>query len=437
MTRNQLWPAVSKLLTAATVMLVVTLVLASAASASRYNVLYQFRMPKNGQGPSGNLIMDAAGNLYGTTQSGGADGFGTVFRLKPNPDGSWSESVLHSFTETDGASPLSGVISDDAGDLYGTTSGGGDPSCPAGCGVVFKLTRNAGGTWAESVLHAFTGVDGNDPEGGVIMDAAGNLYGTASQGGANPCSEYYTAGCGVVFQLKPHDGSWSETILHSFTGADGLRPHAGLIVDAAGNLYGTTDSGGPGGVQAGAGVVFKLMPSADGTWTESVLHAFTYGADGANPWAGLAFDAAGNLYGTTLDGGGSTACYPGCGTVFRLTLNPDATWTENVIHSFTGGADGAGGIHPVAGLLVDAVGNLYGTTVSGGIYGAGVVFKLAPTSSGWTESVLHTFTGYGFSPSAGVIMDAAGNLYGTVSSGSVNYGFVFEILKKCPDSAGQ
>jgi uncharacterized repeat protein (TIGR03803 family) len=425
MTRNQFWPAVSKLLTAATLVLVVTLVLAGTASASRYNILYQFRMPKNGANPYSGLTLDSAGNLYGMTYFGGAHGVGTVVKLKRNLDGSWTESVLHSFTGADGAYPFGEVIFDAAGNLYGTTSeGGASKECPNahGCGVVFKLKPNPNGTWTESVLHNFTGgADGAYPAAGVILDASGNLYGTTLQGGDLSCSALASQGCGVVFKLTPITAcAWKESVLYSFKAAEDGGFPAGLTFDAVGNLYGTGSAGG----SSGQGVVYKLTPNAGGTWTESVLYSFIwYGADPA----GLTFDAAGNLYGATIYGGAHDD-----GAVFQLALNSDGTWTENTLHSFTGGADGA---NPPGWLvlILDAAGNLYGTTQGGGASGKGVVFKLTPGLDGtWTESVLHSFSGYGQAPQAGVIMDAAGNLYGTVSLGSVNNGFVYEILKKCP-----
>jgi uncharacterized repeat protein (TIGR03803 family) len=427
---NKFSKAVSKALTAGTVMLIVTLVLATGAwTASNYKILHVFKNASDGANPYGNLVLDAAGNLYGVTINGGVGGGGVVFKLTPNahpnPDGCcWTESVLHSFTGEDGAVPYAGLIFDAAGNLYGTTTGGGADND----GVVFKLTPNPDGTWTESVLHSFTGGDGAYPWGPLIFDAVGNLYGMTTLGGAD--------GDGVVFKLTPNpDGTWTESVLHSFTGADGFNEFgsAGLIFDADGNLYGTTVWGGPswdpGEGGFGAGVVFKLTPNPDETWTESVLFNFICVRllCGGNPDAGLIFDAAGNLYSTAYGGGADSD-----GVVFKLTPNPDGTWTESVLYSFTG-RDGA---TPVAGLIFDAAGNLYGTTYYGGsnsrkecgFSGCGVVFKLTPTSRGWTETVLHTFWGYGANPHGGVIMDAAGNLYGTTYAGSgTNNGLVFEI----------
>jgi uncharacterized repeat protein (TIGR03803 family) len=394
--------------------LVSSLTGASGAATSTYKILHVFEGAKN---PSGGLTWDGGGNLYGTTMFGGAHDAGTVFKLKPNPDGTWTSRILHSFRGEDGRNPGAGVIFDAAGNLYGTTNWGG-----ACCGVVFKLAPKPDGTWTESVLYRFTGgADGLRPLARLVFDAAGNLYGTTSNGGASGLGCDTNPGCGVVFKLTPEpDGTWRESVLDTFTGANGLYPVAGLLFDATGNLYGTTVIGGDLTCLSGAGcgVVFKLTPNPDGTWTETVLHSFT-GGDGAEPYAGLVFDAAGDLYGTTSWGG---AYY---GVVFKLAPRADGTWKESVLHSFTG-SDGAGS----STLIFDAAGNLYGTA-GGGIgcaqAGCGVVFKLTPTASGWTERVLHFFKGYGQYPSGPVIFDQVGNLYGTAYSGSNNYGLVFEI----------
>ena len=251
--------------------------------------------------------------------------------------------------------PRNGLIADSAGNLYGTTSGGG----ASYKGVVFKLAPDG----TETVLHSFPGFpsDGNSPYAGLIADSAGNLYGTT-------LSRDSVSHAGVVFKLAPNGtAGWTETVLHSFTGfpTDGALPYAGLIADSAGNLYGATTGGGA----SGQGVVFKLAP--DGT--ETVLHAFTGGSDGAYPGVGpLIADSAGNLYGTTQVGGAS-----GQGVVFKLAPNGTGGWTESVLYSFTGGSDGG---QPFYGsLIADGAGNLYGTTVGGGASGAGVVFKLSGT----------------------------------------------------------
>src|SRR5271167_1758353 len=305
----------------------------------------------DGYYPYASLIFDAAGNLYGTTSFGGAYGYGTVFELTPTAGGGWTETVLHSFGNgTDGAEPYASLIFDAAGNLYGTTQYGGIYHV----GTAFELTPTAGGGWTATVLYNFgsrsgSGTDGYWPSS-LILDAAGNLYGTTQRGG--------TYSWGIAFELTPAGGSWTETVLHSFgNGTDGLWPQARLIFGATGNLYGTTQFGGTHGV----GTVFELTPTADGGWTEQVLHNFgSSGTDGAFTQAGLIFDAAGNLYGTTFEGGSYIL-----GTVFELTPTAGGGWTETVLHSFGNGTDGA---YPYASLIFDAVGNLYGTTQHGGTY---------------------------------------------------------------------
>ncbi|MGA9305481.1 MAG: choice-of-anchor tandem repeat GloVer-containing protein [Candidatus Sulfotelmatobacter sp.] len=427
MTRNKPWTAVSKALVAVTAMLIVTLVLASGtAAAGTFKILHVFKNT-DGAGPNA-LISDAAGNLYGTTYSGGdlscfpPQGCGVVFKLAPNPDGTWTESVLYAFTHgIEGYFPAPGLILDAAGNLYGATTDGG----AYGSGVVFKLEPKADETWTASVLYSSSGGHLN---GGLISDVAGNLYGTTYGGGLE--------NAGSVFKLASNaDGSWTESVLYSFEGfSDGDLPQAGVIFDGAGNLYGTTPLGGDEECSIpedrGCGVVFKLAPNADGSWTESVLYSFTLKADGGYPsFAGLTFDAAGNLYGTTPNGG-DLKCAPtaGCGVVFKLAP-ASGSWSETVLHTFTGEPSE----NPAAGVIFDAAGNLYGTTYgttsgSGLPINYGSVFRLTPTSSGWSYCVLHRFMDLpGEYPNAAMIMDAAGNLYGTATGVGTNYGLVFEI----------
>lgn len=283
-----------------------------------------------------------------------------------------------------------------------------------------------GGSGSEDALYSFGGSDEPKlPYAGLIFDKAGNLYGTSELGG--------TYGQGTVFEITNSNGVWTENVLYSFTGeADGGQPAAALVFDTAGNLYGTTNFGGNTACGLGCGTVFKLAPVSGG-WTQTVLYTFTGGTDGGEPYARLLFDAAGNLYGTTLLGGNiGGGCSSGCGTVFKLTRTSSG-WTESVPYAFEGGADGAS---PYDGLVFDAAGNLYGTTYGGGASGKGTIFKLAPTSNGWTESVLFTFTGGrgGKYPYGDLILDATGNLYGTAFQGGVGYGVVFELM---PNNNGQ
>ncbi|MGB8888001.1 MAG: choice-of-anchor tandem repeat GloVer-containing protein [Candidatus Korobacteraceae bacterium] len=366
--------------------------------------------------PGSGLIIDAHGNLYGTTAGGGTHGDGTVFELSPRESGGWTETVLHSFGNgTDGQLPFASLIFDGAGNLYGTTTYGGIH----GYGTVFKLSPREDGTWEETVLHSFNLHDGAYPDGGLTFDAAGNLYGTTSYGGI-----HYN---GTAFELMPREGrGWTETVLHSFgRGTDGSNPLAGLTFDAAGNLYGTTSVGGIHNPCDGetCGTVFELSPNGSGGWTENVLHSFGRSTDGSHPFGGLIFDAAGNRYGTTQFGG------YGDGTAFEMSPEEDGGWTEKVLHRFGRGTDGS---NPLAGLTFDAAGNLYGTTFSGGVYNDGTVFELSPNENGgWTDRVLHNFDlngTDGLYSYANLILDAAGNLYGAALYGGIyGHGIVFEI----------
>jgi len=394
-----------------------------------FKVIHAFNAAVDGGNPILGLIPDAAGNLYGVTSYGGSSapcmggGCGTVFKLAPDADGTWTYSVLHVFVDSaDGVQSNDPLIFDNAGNLYGTTQYGGSEGCTGpygtGCGVVFKLAPNNDGTWTYSVIHSFSATDGDEPRGGVIFDATGNLYGAAGLGGSEGCSSYIGTGCGTVFKLAPNaDGTWTYSVLHRFTGADGGQPEdPQLAFDTAGNLYGTTFVGGT----YGAGVVFKLAPNSDGTWTESVLHNFT-GADGANSYAGLISDPAGNFYGTATNGGAY-----GYGTVFKLAPNGEGTtWAYSVLHNFTG----ADGNYPNWPVILDKAGTLYGTTSCCGADYDGKVFKLAPNPDGtWTESVLHSFSGGDGMWPGSVTFDKAGNLYGTAGTGGTyGGGVVWEI----------
>jgi uncharacterized repeat protein (TIGR03803 family) len=377
-----------------------------SAQGQTFTTLYSFKGGTDGANPNARVIRDTAGNLYGTTVSAGDPTClcGTVFKL----DSTGKETVLHSFTRTDGANPYAGVIRDAAGNLYGTAYIGGDLTCNSGigCGTVFKLDT----TGKETVLHSFTRTDGANPYAGVIRDAAGNLYGTAYIGGDLTCNSGF--GCGTVFKL---DTTGKETVLHRFTGksGDGANPYAGVIRDAAGNLYGTTAYGGGLICDNGCGTVFKL----DSTGKETVLYRFTGGADGSYPVSGVTLDAEGNLYGTTAFGG----VFYG-GVLFRIsnvTEMERPIGSFRVLHSFGSGSDGK---TPVGGVSICSDGNLYGTTSEGGDLtcgtgsGCGTVFKLDTTGK---ETVLYSFTGGadGSSPAAGLVRDAAGNLYGTAYFG--------------------
>lgn len=328
--------------------------------------------------------------------------------------------MLHSFANTvhDGILPQGGLIFDAAGNLYGTTSGGGEHKG----GTVFELSPATGEGWSEYVLHNFgAGTDGSEPNAGLIMDAAGNLYGTTTLGGAH--------GDGAAFELTPVTGEgWTEKMLHSFSGTtDGSQPWAELIFDAAGNLYGTTVYGGA----YSGGTVFELTPQASGQWAGKVLHSFgevnANGVSTYEPYGGVVFDTAGNLYGTTYYGGGN-----GGGIVYELTPSTGGAWKELPLHNL-GGSNGS---NPLAGVTFDTAGNLYGTTLNGGdehgdcsSTGCGVLYELTPVTGGeWTESVLVVFDySDGGHPTGTLIFDAAGNIYGTTTAGGSGvFGTVWE-----------
>jgi uncharacterized repeat protein (TIGR03803 family) len=355
-------------------------------------VLYNFGGGTDGDQPVGGVISDQDGNLYGTTYYGGTHGNGVVYKL----DTTGQYTKLHNFMGgPGGGNPFAGVVRDPAGNLYGTTLYGG----PASAGVVYKV--DAAGQY--SVLHGFTrGTDGGLPYAGLTLDPAGNLYGTASSGGI--INSTCISGCGVVFTV---DATGRFRVLHSFTGADGDDPHAGVILDPAGNIYGTTYDGGA----SGGGVVYELNPAGQVT----VLYNFTGGADGGQPSAGVIHDSDGVLFGTTFGGGASSY-----GTVYRL----DTAGKETVLHSFPGGGQGR---QPAAGVIQDPVGNLYGTTPRAGAAGCGVVYKLDPPAD---YTVLYSFKcgSDGRQPDAGVIRDSAGNLYGTtIAGGKYSFGVVFKL----------
>jgi uncharacterized repeat protein (TIGR03803 family) len=413
----------------------------------KYSVIERFG-GGDGSGPSG-LIADGAGNLYGTLARNPGGGCGLVYELTPSLEGGWNEHVLYQFRcgSLDGMIPASGLTLDFNGNLYGTTSQGGG----YGLGTVFELTPNSNGTWSESVLYTFTGgADGSSPAGGLIFDAVGNLYGTTELGGNGWCYDNYGefSGCGVVYELSPKSGGWKETSLHTFAGApnDGAFPAAALIFDQVGNLYGTTTWGGSGPCEDendnfGCGTAFLLSPGLAGVWSETVLYNFSASAYLASPDTGLAMDAQGNLYGATDGDGTSTYCPQGCGTVYQLTSGHGGPWTANVLYDFGGFEED--GRFPVGTLVFDNSGNLYGTTLYGGgssacgYWRCGTVFKLSPSSGGgWTEHVVHGFAGPyhdGAVPMAGVILDVSGTLYGTTTLGGIDQGLytsggtVFEI----------
>lgn len=380
----------------------------TVAKAQTLIPLYEFQGGTDGESPNG-VIRDSTGNLYGTTIAGGQTIFGTVFKLSP----SGVKTILYNFTGgTDGGEPHGTLVMDAQGNLYGTTEYGGDLNVQCvgmqGCGVVFKI----GPTGHETVLHRFTGsADGGQPLAGLTSDSSGNLYGTTAGGGNSGC-DYFAVGCGVVFKI---DSAHTQTVLYSFAGgSDGGVPESRLVLDSFGNIYGSTT-----GVGAGSqGTIFKL----DSSGHETILLTFN-GTNGSQPYGALALDGKGNLYGTTYGGGNLNDCNQGfgCGIVFKL--KPDGQ--EPILNVFTGESGGWG---PVAGLLRDKKGNLYGTAALGGegTDCCGVAFEVTPNG---VENVLHTFTdgADGGSPDTDLTEGTNGNLYGGAQGGTYGYGVIFEI----------
>jgi uncharacterized repeat protein (TIGR03803 family) len=403
------------------------------AHAQTESVLHNFSdLSGDGKLPWTGLILDKKGNLYGTTPDGGDHSYGIVFELSPpaKTGGAWTETVLYSFGShsEDGEFPYGGLLMDKKGNLYGTTESGGAHSYG---GTVFELSPPAtkGGAWTETVLYSFFSQnnDAANPYTAVIMDKKGNLYGTTPHGAAH--------GYGAVFELSPPvttGEAWTESILYSFAGdSSDYDLYGGLTMDKKGNLYGTEQFGGSNY----AGFVYELSPpSKEGdSWTETVLYNFDSqpaDADGSEPLAVLILDKKGNLYGTTYSGGSYSNS---SGTVFELSppAKKGETWTETVLHSFGGSGDGA---WPEAGLILDTAGNLYGTTAIGGAHDFGALFELSPpTSEGdtWSEKVLYSFsggTGDGGFPQSVLALDKKGNLYGTTTAdGTYDDGIVFEV----------
>ena len=342
------------------------------------------------------------------------------------PSAKATENVLFSFQGTDGAGPDGTMIFDSEGNLYGTTlESAPSANCPSGCGTVFKLTRTSKEVWSETVLHEFTGGDdGVNPYAGLVFDSHGNLYGTTFFGGGTDCTDSYgDKGCGIVFMLSPIESDkWKETVIYRFQGGDdGSGPFARVIFDSDGNLYGTTLNGGNS--KCVCGTVFKLTHDSSGAWKKTILHLFALGDnEGQNPYGTLIFDKRGNLYGTTYGGGNY-------GTVFQLAPVEKGAWKFKLIHTFEGGPDGG---EPYAGLILDAEGNLYGTT-------AYTAFELTPKADDdWTETVLYFFnTGLVF-PSSPLVFDKQGNLYGTcIYGGPADGGGVFKLAKSKSGTWGE
>jgi uncharacterized repeat protein (TIGR03803 family) len=394
-----------------------------AAGQGMYTNLYSFTT-KSGIHPDGSFIEGADGVLYGTTTTKAAGGFGSVYSLTPPTKGtSWTITVLYAFQGgKDGSEPEGALVADSSGALYGTTNLGGSARK---WGTVFKLTPPAKGgkSWTETVLYSFLGKsDGGNPEAGLLRGSDGTLYGTTYLGG----SQDGLSGFGTVFKLAPPANgktAWTQTVLHTFQGSDGANPRAALIADATGALYGTTPvGGGNSGGNSGYGTVFKMTPPPQGEtqWTESVLYAFTGNADGSYPAASVTFDQSGNLFGDVPP---NTGYY---GEVYELSppTGGNTTWTESII--FGGPTAGTIG----AGVIFGSDGDLYGI---GDLYGSGAyVFQLTPPAGGqnaWTEDSIYYFEpGSSAEPATPLLLTNAGGLAGTSEfGGPKNRGLAYQV----------
>jgi len=394
-----------------------------SAAAQTFTLLHAFSGGPDGAAPFTGTL-DAAGNFYGTTATGGTHqqnclyGCGIVFKLSQK-NGAWVLSTLYNFTGgSDGMDPEDGVVFGRDGSLYGTTVYGGS----AGDGTVFKLQpsatfcRSVLCPWNETIVHTFAGgSDGTNPSSGVSFDSAGNFYGTTQMGGAGTyCGQ---AGCGAVYKFAPANGGWNESIVYAFNGgADGAYPVSGVVMNAAGDFFGTCSQ------CPIHGSVYELTPSGSG-YSKSFLYRFTGGTDGYDP-NGVILDSAGNVYGATSFGGSG-----GGGTVYDL-VPQGGDWIFGVLYALT--AQNPHDYGPLAPLTMDAAGNLYGTSFSGGQYGAGSVFKLSPAGGGWNYTSLHDFTGGddGGGPVSSVVLDAQGNVYGTTRfDGFYGNGVAFKITQ--------
>jgi len=411
MRRNHLWIAGVGILAS---LLFLPPFSSAAAPAIKEKVIYSFQGGADGAYPLSDLILDSAGNLYGTTSSGGSGCCGIVFELK-RAQGGWKEEVLHEFTGgNDGSTPQAGLIFDPAGNLYGTTAFGGT----SGLGTVFKLTPDSKGGWAESVIYSFnySGSAGYSPSTDLVYDTQGNLFGTTPQGAIETCSKFN--GCGAVFELTPlRDGTWKETTIHQFSGSpDGAMPSSGLILDSAGNFYGMTEYGGAGRCASneyqGCGAIYKLTSDSHGGWTETVLYTFALGGGfGIFPSGELILDEAGCLFADSQAGGDQY------GTVFQLQESRKFGWQQGVLHRFFGPP--LDGQYPTGRLVRRSVnGDLFGVARAGGANRYGLVFELEH-SKGDKEQVLHSFAGPpdGAYPAAGLLRDSRGHLYGTTRYG--------------------
>ncbi|MFZ0773028.1 MAG: choice-of-anchor tandem repeat GloVer-containing protein [Candidatus Sulfotelmatobacter sp.] len=380
------------------------------------NVIHIFSGGSDGGFPYGRLTLDQSGNIYGTAEEGGPTNRGIVFEFSPSTGNTWTEKVLHNFTAggNDGWEPSAALIFDSAGNLYSTTDNGGAPKCnkTGGCGTVFELSPSTGGQWTEQILYTFGNADEFDVQPqDIIFDSSGNIYGTTFEGGGELC-------CGSAFKLTFASGHWTGTILYTFTGfnREGYYPNNDIVLGPAGQIYGTTQYGGPTGLN---GTVFELTPNGSG-FTQTTLYGFPF-ADGDRPESGLVADASGNFYSTTLLGGGADV-----GSVFKLS----PSGSESLLYSFSGKSDdGNNSVFP-SSLILDSAGNLYGAAEETGSRQYGSVFELSPAAHGtYTEKNLDNLSGVIDHPLGNLIFDKSGNLYGTALDGGTNgFGAVLELI---------
>jgi uncharacterized repeat protein (TIGR03803 family) len=421
-----------KLLLALTLLAIVTLGSAASAHGQRYRTIYRFQGGKDGFEPIGLPAVDKDGNLYGVTIEGGTQNLGTIYELiaPKTRGGKWTKSTLYDFTSQSPGFPTSVVMGKD-GTLYG--SGAGSDTT----GFLWQLAPpSRGGAWTFAVLYTFNdSTDGHDPQGNLVLDVEGNLYGATELGGNDTCGNGY--GCGTVFELKrpaKKGGKWKFSVLYTFTGQpDGAEPFAGVTFDGSGNLYGSTWRGG----SYGWGAVYRVSPpeKKGQVWSETVIYSFDRSNDGIiSPEGPVALDTSGNVYGTTPIGG-DLNCQGGngCGVVFELAppTGQGGTWTYTTLHAFEGGSDG---INPEGYIVFDSEGDLYSTTLIGGTPLGGTAFRLSPPTGGgaWTETVLHSFPANkkdGDEPAGGLIWGKWDNLYGVNLYGGdcETCGTVFEL----------
>lgn len=411
---------IRRLFTNVFVSIFVLILAESLWAGPQFRIIHTFRGGNDASLPAGALTFDSAGYLYGTSYYGGSatacDGYGcgTVFRLGLQ-NGHWGESVLVNFADSSSqVLPIGPLVFDSAGNIYGLGEGNGSENGQTYFGELFEGVNNGNGTYTGNIIHFFTGgSDGFGANVGLVQDSSGNLYGSTNSGGALNNN-------GVVFEFSPNgDGSWTETFPYTFGDGKNFVPVGSMVIDGLGNLYGTTAEGGA----YEWGSVYRLSQS-NGVWSNQPLYDFTYtGTSGTGPEpSGLVMDGAGNLYGTTQQGGEY-----GVGELFKLT--PTAGyWRFTLIHAFAGSTDGG---YPWGQLVIDSSGDIYGTTLTGGVFQYGTTYKFVHNASGrWTETVLHNFTnGADGSQPQGVVLDSLGNVYGIAGLGGANQvGVAYEII---------